>query len=171
MKPLSPDDKLAPVMIYTQNMLIHGDLLAKESVRVSILLRTQGVPNYLHVYKAHVVTFGGTPPKSYSLPEMFVATPSVIAFHLAPPAQDAVDYDATEANRVMQPLDVMIGSFFCKGHIRVAGQTEISVNLEVMRTSWLSIYDSQITNPFLPQFNLQVPMMVVSPTQVHFAVE
>jgi len=171
MKQVSPDDKLVPVMIYTQTMLVHGELLAKESVRASILLRTQGVPNYLHVYQAHVIVFGGMPPKSYSLPEMFVATPSVIAFHLTPPTQDPPDYDPTEINRIMQPLDVMIGSFFCKGHIRVAGQTEISVNLEVMRTSWLSIYDSHITNPFLPQFNMQVPMMVVSPTQVHFAAE
>jgi hypothetical protein len=48
-------------------------------------------------------------------------------------------------------------------------QTEVSVSLEVMRISWLSIYDTQITNPYLPQFQMQVPLLVISPTQVSMA--
>ena len=81
MKPLAPDEKLVPVMVYTQNMLVHGGLVAKENVRVSILLRTQGVPNYLHLHNAHAIVFGGTPPKSLSYSEIFIPTPSVIALH------------------------------------------------------------------------------------------
>jgi hypothetical protein len=170
MKPLASDEKLAPVMIYTPNMLVHGELVAKESVRVSILLRTQGVPNYLHLYKARVVVFGGAPPKTLSFAEIFVPTPSVIAFHLVPPVQDIMDFDATEANRIMQPMDMVVGTFQFKGHIRISAQTEVGTSLEVMRTPWLSIYDSHITNSYLPQFNLQVPLLVISPTQVSMAV-
>ncbi len=169
MKPLESDERLAPVMIYTHNMLVHGELVAKESVRVSILLRTQGVPNYLRLHNAHVIVFGGTPPKTLSYPEIFVPTPSVIAFHLVPPAQDAMDYDATEGNRMMQPMDLLVGTFQLKGHIRISTQAEVSVSLEVMRISWMSIYDAKITNPYLPQFNLSVPMLLISPTQVSMA--
>ncbi len=166
MKPLAPDEKLVPVMIYTHNMLVHGEYVAKENVRVSILLRTQGVPNYLHVHNAHAIVFGGTPPKTLSFSEMFVPTPSAIAFHIVPPVQDIMDYDTSEANRIMQPMDLIVGTFLFKGHMRVSSQTEVNVSLEVMRTSWLSIYDTQITNPYLPQFNLTVPLLVISPTQV-----
>jgi len=169
MKPLAPEERLAPVMIYTSNMLVHGELIAKESVRVSILLRTQGVPNYLHLHKAHAIVFGGTPPKTLSYPEMFIPTASAIAFHLVPPAQDPMDYDTSEAHRIMQPMDLVVGTFLFKGHIRVSSQTEVSVSLEVMRISWLSIYDAQITNPYLPQFNLQVPLLLISPAQVSMA--
>jgi len=166
MKQLEADEKLVPVMIYTQNMLVHGEYVAKQAVRVSILLRTEGVPNYLRLQKAHVIVFGGTPPKSLSYPEIFVPTPSVIAFHMAPPAQDVMDYDETEANRIMQPMDMLVGSFQFKGHIRMSAATEIGVTLEVMRISWLSIYNTQITNPYLPQFNLQVPLLVIKPEMV-----
>jgi hypothetical protein len=169
MKPLAPDEKLVPVMVYTQNMLVHGEYVAKESVRVSILLRTQGVPNYLHLHKAHVIVFGGTPPKSLSYSEIFVPTPSMIAFHIVPPAQDQMDYDASEANRVMQPMDMQVGTFTFKGHVRMSAATEVSVAMEVMRISWLSIYNTQITNPYLPQFNLQVPLLVIKPEMVSVA--
>jgi len=169
MKSLAPDERLVPVMIYTHNMLIHGELVAKQEVRVSILLRTQGVPNYLHITKAHVIVFGGTPPKTMTFSEMFVATPTVIAFHMVPPAQDQMDYDPTEANRIMQPLDVTVGTFLFKGHVRISAQTDVGVSLEVGRVSWLSLYDTQITNPYLPQFNLKVPLLVVKPEQVNFA--
>ncbi|MDD2922656.1 MAG: hypothetical protein PHQ36_10265 [Anaerolineales bacterium] len=169
MKPLESDERLAPVMVYTHNMLVRGELIAKESVRVSILLRTQGIPNYLHLHKAQAVMFGGAPPKSLSFTEMFVPTASVIAFHLVPPAQDALDYDASEANRMMQPMDLVVGTFLMKGSIRISTQAELGTSLEVMRISWLSIYDAHITNPYLPQFNLTVPMLLISPTQVSMA--
>jgi hypothetical protein len=169
MKPLEFDEKLVPVMVYTPTMLIHGEYVAKEAVRVSILLRTQGVPNYLRLQKAHVIVFGGTPPKSLSYSEIFVPTPSVIAFHMVPPAVDVMDYDPTEANRLMQPMDMLVGTFQFKGHIRMSSQAEVGVSLEVMRISWMSIYDTHITNPYLPQFSLQVPLLVISPTLVSMA--
>ncbi len=171
MKELAADERLVPVMIYTPNMLIHGELIAKKEVRVSILLRTQGVPNYLHIVKAHVISFGGTPPKSQSFAEMFVATPTVIAFHLVPPAQDPMDYDPTEANRIMHPIYATVGTFLFKGNTRISAQTDVGVSLEVGRVSWLSLYDVQISNPYLPQFGLKVPMLVVKPDQVSFALE
>src|SRR3990170_2357113 len=103
MKPLASDEKITTVMVYTQGMLARGDVVTKESLRVSIWLSTQGVPNYIHLIKPQVIVFGGVPPKSLAFEEIFIPTQQVIGFHIAPPAQDPMDYDEKETNRMMQP--------------------------------------------------------------------
>ncbi len=168
MKPLESDEKIAMVMVYTHNALIRGEVVIKETLRVSIWLRTQGVPNFVHLHKPQVILFGGTPPKSLTYAEMFVPTADVIGFHIAPPEHDPLDYDATETNRMMQPVDLMIGPFLLKGKIRISMQTDIATNLDVSRSAWMSIYEADISNPYLPQFSVHVPMLVVNPLHVNF---
>jgi hypothetical protein len=171
MKELAPDEKTAMVMVYTNNILARGEVVAKEAVKVSIWLRTQGVPNYIHLHKPQVISFLGATPKTLSFSEMFIPTVQVAVFHLAPPVQDPLDYDAAEANRMMQPVDVMIGSFILKGKIRISMQTDVATSLDVMRASWMSIYDVDITNSSLPQFNVHVPMLLVNPSYVNFGIQ
>jgi hypothetical protein len=171
MKALTSEEKIAMVMVYTSNMLVRGEVVAKENARVSIWLRTQGVPNYIHLYKPQAISLLGAVPKTFSFSEMFVPTAQVVAFHLAPPSQDPLDYDAGEANRMLQPLDVMLGSFLLKGKIRISMQTDVATSLDVMRASWMSLYDVEITNPYMPQFNVQVPMLLVNPNQVNFGLQ
>ena len=170
MKELASDEKTAMVMVYTQDILARGEVVAKESARVSIWLRTQGVPNYVHLYKPQVISFLGAAPKTSSLSELFIPTAQVVGFHLAPPVQDSLDYDAGEANRMMQPLNVMVGSFLLKGKVRISTQTDVATSLDVMRASWMSIYDAEIANPYMPQFNVQVPMLLVNPSLVNFGI-
>jgi hypothetical protein len=170
LRALAPDEKIATVMLYTNNILARGELIAKESARISIWLRTQGVPNYLHLHQPQVISFAGGAAKTSSFAELFIPTSQLVAFHLAPPAQDAVDYDPNEANRVMQPLDVMVGSFLLKGKMRMSSLTDVSTSLDVMRASWMSIYDADISNPFLPQFNVRVPMLLVNSNFVNFGI-
>jgi len=166
MRALAADEKTAMVMLYTQNMLARGEVIAKENARVSIWLRTQGVPNYIHLFKPQVISFSGTPPKALAFSEIFVPTAQVIGFHLVPPAQEPVDYDPNEANRVMQPLEVIVGTFLMKAHIRVSSHAELATSLDVMHAAWVSVYDADISNPFMPQFNMHVPMLLVNPSQV-----
>jgi hypothetical protein len=168
MKPLAPDEKTALVMLYTHNMLVRGEVVTKESLRVSIWLRTQGVPNYIHLIKPQVILFGGTPPKSLAYSEIFIPTVEVLGFHLAPPEHDPLDYDITELNRMMQPVDIMISAFLVKAKIRISTQTDVATSLDVTRTSWLSVYEADISNPYLPQFSMQVPMLLVNPSHVSF---
>ena len=163
MKPLAPDEKIATVMVYTPNMLVRGDVVVKETVRVNIWLRTQGVPNFVHLQKPQVVVFGGSPPKTYAHEEIFVPIDQVIGFHLAPPASEPLDYDATEVNRTMQPVQVLMGPFAMKGKIRISSAADFATSLEVMKVSWNSIYDAEIVNPYLPQFSVSVPMLLVRP--------
>jgi hypothetical protein len=115
-----------------------------------------------------VILFGGTPPKSLAYSELFIPTAEVIGFHLAPPALDPLDYEAGEVNRRMQPVDMLVGSFMLKAKLRISTQTELATYLDVSRSSWLSIYEAEITNPYLPQFNTRVPMLLVNPNHVSF---
>jgi hypothetical protein len=170
MKPLASDEKIALVMVYTHNSLIRGEVVIKETLRVSIWLRTQGVPNFIHLHNPQVILLGGTPPKSLNYSELFVPTVDVIGFHIAPPEQDPLDYDASEANRTMQPVDMMVGSFLLKGKIRISMQTDVATNLDVSRSAWMSIYEADISNPYLAQFNVRVPMLLVNPSHVNFGI-
>ena len=171
MKPLAPDEKSALVLVYTRDMLVRGELVLKDNLRVNIWLRTQGVPDFIHIIKPQIVLFGGSAPKTISYAEFFIPTIKLVAFHLAPPSQEPLDYEESEMNRAMVAIDVMVGTFLIKGKIRISSQADIAANLDVTHMAWMSIYDASISNPTLPQFNLQVPMLLVNPAEVNFAIE
>ncbi|KAA0274717.1 MAG: hypothetical protein L6Q49_04400 [Anaerolineales bacterium] len=166
MRELAPDEKISTVIIYTPAMLVRGDLIVRENMRVSIWLRTQGVPNFIHLLKAHVIQLAGSPSKTYAKEEIFIPTSEIIGFHLAPPARDPVDYESSEMNRRMQPVMVLAGSFEMKGLLRVSTATDMAASIDVMNTTWLSLYDTEITNPYVPQLNIAVPMLLVRPNKV-----
>jgi len=169
---LRPDEKLTPVMLYTQDTLVRGEAVSKQSVlRVNIWLRTDGAPKYMHILKPQVIVFGGTPIKPLSFSEIYFPTSQLVAFHTLPPTDEALDYDPNEANRVMQDIKVLVGTFVVKGQVRISAQTELATSLEVARVSWMSIYDAEIVNPYLPQMPpVKVPMMLVNPEKVAFGV-
>lgn len=167
---LRPDEKTTPIMFYTQQSVIRGDLVTKQSVlRVNIWLRTDGAPRYMHVLKPNILVFGGGPAKPFSYSEIYYPTQEGIAFHTLPPTNESMDYDPNEANRTMEPVELLVGTFVMKGKIRISTQTEIAASLEMARVSWMSVYDVLITNPHLPQMAaLQVPMVLVNPNRVGY---
>lgn len=169
---LRPDEKTIPVMLYTQQSVVRGEVVIKQNVpRANIWLRTDGAPRYMHVLKPQVLVFGGGPVKALSYSELYFPTSEVIAFHTLPPTEEPLDYDPDEANRIMEVVDLLVGTFVMKGKIRISSQTEIATSLEVARVSWMSVYDVTITNPYLPQMSaLQVPMILINPNHVAFGV-
>lgn len=168
---LRPDEKTTPVMLYAHDTVVRGDVVSKQSVlRMNIWLRTDGAPKYMHVLKPQVIVFGGTPVRPLTFSEIFFPTSRLIAFHTLPPTDEPLDYDPNEANRVMQDVKALVGTFVVKGQVRISAQTELATSLEVARASWVSIYDAEIANPYLPQMPIvQVPMMLVNQEQVAFA--
>lgn len=65
---LRPDEMTSPVMLYTLQSVVRGEAVVKQSVpRVNIWLRTDGAPKYIHVLKAQVLAFGGSPVKASTL--------------------------------------------------------------------------------------------------------
>ena len=167
---LRPDERTTPVMLYTEESVVRGEVVTKESVhRINIWLRTDGAPKYMHLLKPQVLVFGGSPVKPLTFSEIYFPTSQLIAFHILPPANEPLDYDEGEANRMMQPVDVLVGSFVMKGKIRISTQTEVGISLEVARVSWMSLYDAVITNPYLPQMPpMHIPMLLVNPMHVAY---
>jgi len=115
MTTLSPDEKSTLVMTYTQNMLVRGEVVTRQGVRVNTWLRTQGVPEYIHLFKATVLHFGSSVVKALTYAEVYVPVTTVIAFHLVPPVSEALDYSADEENRIMVPVTALPGTFQFKG--------------------------------------------------------
>jgi len=167
---LRPDEKTTPVMLYTKESVVRGEVVTKEIVhRINIWLRTEGVPKYMHLLNAQVVLFGGGPGRTLSYPEIYFPSAELIAFHTLPPTDEPMDYEPAEANRMMVDMDMIVGTFVMKGKIRISTQTEVGVSLEVARVSWMSLYDAVITNPYLPQMPpLSVPLVLVNPSRIAF---
>lgn len=168
----SPDEKTALVMIYTHNALIRGQAVVKESIRVSTWLRTDGAPDYIHLLKPQILTISASSVKTQAFEEMYFPTALAIGFHLVPPAQDPPDYDPSEANRIMQPVALLVGPFTFRGKLRISSQTDLGSSIATSRIAWMSIYEVNISSPALPQMGmLNVPMAIIRPLHVTFALE
>jgi hypothetical protein len=77
-----------------------------------------------------------------------------------------MDYDASETNRKMEPVHVLAGSFEIKAKLRVSTSADFAASLDVMNATWMSLYDAEITNPYLPQLKVVVPMLLARPNKV-----
>ena len=167
--PLSLEEKSTLVMVYTQNSVVRGELVTKESVRVSILLRTDAAPRFFSLQNAQMVFFGGAAVRSSNYSEVYIPVASVIGFHLVPPAEEPLDYELDEKNRAEQVITAGVGTFLFKGKIRFSAQSGLAASLQMIH-SWMSMYEVEITNPNLPQMPaLHIPMLLVHPGQVTFA--
>ena len=172
MATLSPDEKSTMVMVYTQNMLAHGELITKQGVRVSIWLRTQGVPEFIHLFKPAVLHFGSGGIKTLNYSEIYVPASTVIALHIAPPASDPLDYAADEKNRIMVPVTALVGTFQFKGELRISSLSDRTTSIEQAHSTWMSIYNAVVINHSMPQMQpIHVPMILINPKQVNFAIE
>ena len=172
MATLSPDEKSTTVMVYTQNTLARGEVVTMQGVRVSTWLRTQGVPEYLHLFKPTVLHFGSGVIKTLDYSEIYVPVSMVIAFHLAPPATDPLDYAEDETNRVMVPITGLPGTFQFNGYLRISSVAGLSTSIELAHSDWLSIYNVEVTNHSMPQMQpILVPLVLISPKHVSLAIK
>jgi hypothetical protein len=166
---LAADEKSTVVMVYTENSLVRGELVTKESVRVSIILRTEAAPRFFYLQNAKMVFFGGGPARSSNYSQVYIPVASVIGFHIAPPAQEPLDYDADENNRADEVVTAGVGTFLFKGKVRFSTQSGLNASMQ-MTQNWMSMYEVEITNPALPQMPaMSVPMLQVHPGHVTFA--
>lgn len=172
MHQLAPDEKTTTVLVYSSNKLIHGDLITKQNVRVSILPRMQALANFLHFLNAQVWFFGGGEPRLLAYADYFFPVERMVGFHVAQPASDPLDYEADQSNRAMCDIGMVMGMFVVQGKIRVSTQVELGANLELASKSWLSVYDARVSSPFLTQMPaLNVPFLLVSPVRVSFGLK
>ncbi len=167
---LAADEKSTLVMVYTQNAMVRGEVVTKDNARVNTWLRTDAAPRFVHLLRASVLVFGGSPVKAFTHQEYYLPLAQVIAIHLAPPHTEAVDYEENEANRMMAQVTAQVGSFTFKGELRISAQSNVVASLDLAKMQWLSMYNLEIKNPFLPQMPpIKTNLALVSPTSVHFA--
>jgi hypothetical protein len=153
-------EKTSLIMVYTENMVVRGEVVSSENVRVNTWLRTAGVPEYLHITRAQIVLFGGGTPKSLAYAELFLPVATVIGFHVLPPVPNQVDYASDEKNRIMVPVTALVGSCQFNGHLRISSMSTFRTTIELAHSVWTSMYDAEVSNPFLPQ--LQTPLIPVA---------
>ena len=167
-----PDERIVPVMVYSLNTVARGGLKVKSTLRANIWMRTEAVPEYVHITKAQVVTFGGTSIQAEAYQDYFIPTSQVIAYHTLPPNNEPLDYDETEMNRKMEPVIVMVGTFRFNGYIRLSSQISLSANLDMMKASFISLYNVEISNPFLQGMGvIIVPLVLTRPSYIHFGIK
>ena len=164
-------EKVTPVMVYTANTLIWGDLYTKEAIKVSVWLRTAMAPQYISLHQAQVITLGGAgSAKPFSYGELHIPTLQVIAFHIKPPDREPVDYDPNEPNRKMEAITALVGSFRFDGTLRMSNQTNLERYLDVTSESYTMIYEVAISQPAIPAMGvLRVPMALAKRDVVAFA--
>jgi hypothetical protein len=168
---LAADEKATTILIYTENALVRGELVTKQTARVSIWLRMQVQVNYLHLHKPQILAFGGPMTKSMINDEMYYPMDRIYGFHLAPPANEPLDYDGDEPNRAMKDTNLLLGNFAVKGKLRISTHADLATAIEVAHTGWLSVYDAEVSPLFVPSFPVMTaPMMLVNPRVVSFGV-
>jgi hypothetical protein len=168
---LQAGEKATPIMVYTENSMIWGDVINKEALRINTWLRTPSAPQYVAIHDAQVLTMaGGGPPKPQSIRELFVPALLVDAFHLMPPAQEPLDYEPNEPNRKMVPVIALAGLFRFDAYVRMSTQTSLERFLDVMKESFTSLYEVEVSSPALPGMSaLKVPFMIIRREKVLFS--
>ena len=169
---LGPEEKVSVVMAYTQTGLIRGEIVTRDSIRINTWLRTDSAPEYLHLYKTQGIQISGGAVRTSSYGELLLPVSLVIGFHLVPPTNEPLDYNASEDNRINKHVTALMGLFVVKGSVRTSAQTDLVTSLQISHSPWLSIYDAEVSSPQLPQMPpLQVPMALVRPLQSAFVQE
>ncbi len=168
---LAPDEKSAPVMAYTETSVVWGDVIVKNTIRVSTWLRSTVIPDHIHLLNACCLLIAsGSPDKAAFFNELHLPTAQIIAFHLIPPAKDPPDFDPSEPNRRLEPVALLAGPFRLNGHLRLAGKTDLAKYIDISHELFTSIYNVEISTPGLPAVGvIRVPFMLTRMAVTIFA--
>ncbi len=160
---LQPDEKLAPVMIYTASNMCWGSVILKESIRPSTWLRTPAIPRFIRLREATMLRIApGSSFKPISMAELHIPSSQVIAYHLKPPDADPLDYDPKEPMRKLEPVAALVGEFRFDGVFRMSTHSDIERFLDVAKEAFLGMYDVTISLPILPAFRqIRIPFTLI----------
>ena len=143
--------KLTPLMIYTAQKLIWGQLVSKHVIRVGTWLQTEMAPKYMSIVDAQAMVFGaGSSTATIKFPILHIETNLVSAYHIMPPADESPYFEENEPNRKMEPATAMVSVFRLDGTIRMAEQSDLKTFLSVSKGNFLPMHDVHMTCPVLP---------------------
>jgi len=160
---VNADEKVTPVMVYTQNEMAWGEVVTKEKIRVGAWLLTDMAPAYVRLFLAqHLVLSSDGPNHPMRFTQLFVPLEQVIGFHVMPSVKETLYYDPNMPNRKMEPVTALSGLFQFKGYIFMSAQSPVDQFLDVSRESFIQLFDVEITHPKMPPpGKFRVPYVVV----------
>ncbi len=168
---IEADEKAIQMMVYIPFGIYWGTAIVKQGVRLSTWLRGQAAPDYIRLVDAKglVTTAGGQPnPSAYQ--ETNIPSDYVMAYHMLPPAVDPVDYDPSEPNRIMAPVTMSIGTFICKGQIRMSTLITLDKFLNFTHEEFTPVYTAEIYCPIMSSLGtLKVPYLQVRKNHTIFS--
>lgn len=168
--PIADDEKSGSVIVYLDHSICFGEVIVKKAIRISTWLRTNSAPDNFCVYNARIINAQNAAARPVAFSQTYIYTHNVLGFHLAPPTFDPPDYDPTEKNRVLAPVQVDFGSYHIHGHFRIAASANVGKFLEVNREVFSSIYDAEITCPSIPSLGvIRVPNLIVRQASCTFS--
>ncbi len=168
---LGDDDKVVPLMVYTNQFMVWGDAILKKMVRVGIWLRTQAAPDMIWLQNAKMILVAsGFPPKPVSYAHVHIKTPEILAYHILPPQSDPPDYDANDKNQRMFPIIGMVSSFRVEGNLWMSYHVDLNRYLEISKENFVPLYNAKISKPILPMLGtIQVSQVLVKRLAATFA--
>jgi hypothetical protein len=160
---LESDEKMVPIMIYTTQRLIWGQLITKEVIRVSTWLQAEMAPKYINLSDGQVLFWGtANAVKPIKFAELFIETKQIIAYHILPPADERPYFDPAEPNRKMESITALVGVFRFECSLRLAEQSDLKTYLSVQKGDFLPVYDAVMSTPLIPSITgVQSPFVLI----------
>ncbi len=161
--PLNNDEHFSAVMVYTDHLIIWGDVAIKKQFRASTWLVTNAAPEVIHLFntKSIPLVLSGTPKPIPSM-DAFIPLSEVRVFHLVPPNFDPIDYDPNEPNMQMLPVRIQSGPFQVEGGLRISTRANLAGYLDIIHQSFLEVHEATILTTSMPSFGkVKVPQTLV----------
>jgi hypothetical protein len=168
---LGDDDKIVPLMVYTDHYMVWGDAILKKMVRVGVWLRTQAAPDTIWLQNAKMVLIAsGFSPKPVPYAHVHIKTQEILAYHILPPQADTPDYDVNDKNQRMVPIIGMVSSVRLEGNLWMSIHVDLNRYLEISRDNFIPLYNVKISNPILPMLGtIQVSQVLIKRLAATFA--
>jgi len=168
----APEEKKStPILVYTDSSLIWGNSITNPNVRISTLLRLPEIPPFIDLHEANLLKFGGNQAnKPLYFPVLHIPLNDIIAYHIKPPLKDPLDYSPDEPMRKMEPVTALVGYFRFDGVVRMSTHSNLERYLQVLRESFISMYEVEITQPFSSsQGVMRIPFVLLRSERVIYA--
>ena len=150
---LSPEEKATQVMVGTPDVLLWGDLITKQQVRMSIFLNTLA-EDFVPFHQVKMLFLAPSQQVApVEKPALFVKQEEILLFlalHDTEPLPDE-----TETRRY-EPIEVFVGSYHIEGKLLKSPFSTLENMLMVTRAVYLPIYDAKVRHvakPWLGTFS------------------
>jgi hypothetical protein len=150
---LSSEEKTTQVMVGTPDMLLWGDLITKQQVRMSIYLNTLA-EDFIPLHRIKMLFMAPAQQVApVEVPTIFVKQEEILLFlamHDTEPLPDETE------TRKYGPIEVFVGSYHIEGQLLKSPFSTLENMLMVSRAVYLPIYEAtvrHVAKPWLGTFS------------------